>query len=169
MAAVPTKNNQLNAQISEAKKLHREGKLEAARKIYEKLLRKHSGNVTLLALMGGICLQTSKHEEAIGYLKRACAKNKSDADLPYNLALAYYHLRDYETAVSWYKQATEMNPDHDRAFYMLGKAYLEWNGEKYKEEAFNAYRRDVEGRRSSQAVACTKRRTQELGRPFRFL
>ena len=144
MAAVPAKTNQLNAQISEAKKLHREGKLEAARKIYEKLLRKQSGNVTLLALMGGVCLQTSKYEDAIGYLKHACAKNKSDADLPYNLALAYYHLRDYETAVSRYKQATEMNPNHDRAFYMLGKAYMEWNGEKYKEEAFNAYRRDVE-------------------------
>ncbi|MEE2731432.1 MAG: tetratricopeptide repeat protein [Pseudomonadota bacterium] len=144
MAAVPTKNNQLNVQISQAKKLHRDGKLEPARKIYEKLLRKHPGHITLLALMGGVCLQTQQYQEAISYLKHACAKNKTDADLPYNLALAYYHLRDYESAVIWYQQAIEMNPEHDRAFYMMGKAYMEWNGEKYKEEAFNAYRRDVE-------------------------
>ncbi len=144
MAAVPSKSNQLNIQISQAKKLHRDGKLEAAKQSYEKLLRKHPGNVTLLALIGGVCLQTKNYKEALDYLKHACAKNKKDADLPYNLALAYYHLRDYENAVKWYNQATDMNPDHDRAFYMKGKAYLEWDGDKYKEQAFDAYRRDAE-------------------------
>jgi len=65
MAAVPSKSNQLNIQISQAKKLHRDGKLEAAKQSYEKLLRKHPGNVTLLALIGGVCLQTKNYKEAL--------------------------------------------------------------------------------------------------------
>lgn len=144
MVAVPAKINQLNARISEAKKLHRDGKLADARKAYEKLLRKHPGNLTLLSLLGGVCLQSEEYPDAINYLKHACAKNKADADLPYNLGLAYYHLRDYDNAVQWYTQATEMNSKHDRAFYMLGKAYLEWDGKTYREQAFNAYLRDAE-------------------------
>lgn len=144
MVAVPSRQNPLDAQIQQAKQLHRAGKLKQAQKQYEKLLKKSPGNLKLLALLGGLLLQEKKYKESIDYLKRACAKNKTDADLPYNLALAYYHLRDYANAVAFYEEATTMNPDHDRAYYMKGKAYLEWDGETYREQAFHSYVKDIE-------------------------
>jgi ADP-heptose:LPS heptosyltransferase len=60
------------------------------------------------------------------------------------LGLAYYHKKDYALAVQAYLAAIEMNSEHDRAYYMLGKAYLEWDSKTYRNEAFQAYLKDLE-------------------------
>lgn len=136
--------SKLNSQINKAKQIHLAGNLSQAQKQYEKLLKKSPGNRALLSLLGGVLLQQKKYDRAVDYLKRAIAKDSSDADLRYNLGLGYFHREQYENAIAAFKQAVEMNFDHDRAFYMMGKAYLLLDSNKYRVEALQAYLRDIE-------------------------
>lgn len=142
--AIPSKHDPLAAKLAHAKQLHREGHLDEARKQYEKLLGKDRGNVKLLSLLGGVLLQMKRYKEAVPHLRNAIIRNPKDADLSYNLGLAYYHLRDYASAVEAYGDATRKAPEHDRAWYMMGKAYMEWDDKTYRAEAFHAYQKDIE-------------------------
>ena len=155
MMATPSTRSSFASRLAEAKRLHREGNFEEARKKYEKLLRKQPVNQMVLSLLGVLHLQCQQYPEAVDCLRKACAKPYSDSDLPYNLGLAYYHLHDYEQAVKSYLKSVEMNPEHDRAYCMMSKAYLEWNKRQYRTQALTALLKDIEvtGRFDSYVMA----------------
>ena len=144
MVAISPKQSQFNQQLAQAKKVHIAGNLEQAQKLYEKLLRKTPGSQVILSLLGGLLLQREQWDKALEKLKRANAKNHQDADLPYNLGLAHFHLNQFEQAVAAFQQSTTMNPEHDRAYYMMARAYLGWDSHVYREQAFKAYLKDID-------------------------
>ncbi|MDY6920631.1 MAG: tetratricopeptide repeat protein [Pseudomonadota bacterium] len=144
MAAASPAKSKIDHQIDVAMRLHLDGQLKQAQKQYARILKKAPGNSRILSLMGGLLLQTGDYQKAAEYLRRACAKNVADADLPYNLGLALYHLQQYEIALNAFREAVQMNPRHDRAHYMMATTFLEWDKKRFRSEALNAYLRDVE-------------------------
>jgi tetratricopeptide (TPR) repeat protein len=57
--------------LDKALKLHKLGKLEEAKKIYNELLKKDSNNFKLINLLGVIYLQLKNYSEAIILINRA--------------------------------------------------------------------------------------------------
>ncbi|MAR92443.1 MAG: hypothetical protein CML06_16420 [Pseudomonadales bacterium] len=164
MAAATQTQSNLDRQIDDAKRMHLAGDLKPAQKEYAKLLKKAPGNQRLLSLYGGLLLQMEQYRTACDYLRRACAKNQSDPDLPYNLGLAYYHLQQFSQAVEAFDQAIARRPDHDRAHFMKAKAYLDWNHKQNRDLALQALLQDIEHTDRLEALSLVAEILHEKGR-----
>ncbi len=143
MAAASQATVKIDIQIADAKRLHIAGELKLAQRKYEKLLKKMPANPMLLSLLGGLLLQRKQYKNAIPYLEKAAQLNKQDADIPYNLALAYYHLKDYKKSIVEYQHAIAVKPAHDRAHYMLARACLESRESDTKSLAIKSLQEDI--------------------------
>lgn len=144
MAAASYTKSKLEIQIAEAKKAHLAGDFKLAQKQYEKLLRKAPSNQVLLSLLGGLLLQTKQYAASLEFLRRACAKNDTDSDLHYNLGLSYFHLGDYEKAIASFRRSVSIDPAHDRTYFMMAKAYMQWDVKRYRNEALQCFLKDIE-------------------------
>ena len=89
----------MNEILNKGLTLHKAGKLEEAKLIYEKLLEKDSNNFELLNLIGVISLQLKKYDEAIVLIKKAININSQHHALYNNLGAIYKELEQYDDAI----------------------------------------------------------------------
>jgi predicted O-linked N-acetylglucosamine transferase (SPINDLY family) len=110
--------------LSRALDLHKQGKLEEAKKIYNGLLKKDSNNFELLNLLGIVTLQLKNYRKAIIIINRAININPSHHALYNNLGVIYKELEEYDDAIKNFKKAFELNANYAEALCNLGVIYV---------------------------------------------
>lgn len=95
--------------FKEATKLHEEGKLDEAEKLYDMVLTQNWDNPGLLATMGTMYLQKKRYGLAITLLRRA-AEKVPQSDVLSNLALAYKNTGQTDIALEIIEKACK-GPD----------------------------------------------------------
>ncbi len=120
----------LNSMVTEAYQAHRTGKvripqLRRAESIYRHVLNIDNDHVAANNLLGLLCLQTKRFDEATHYIKAALAKKPDDAQAHSNLGLALKDLGRYEEALIHFQQALLYSPGNPKTLNNLGNVYRE--------------------------------------------
>ena len=131
----------MNEILNKGLTLHKAGKLEEAKLIYEKLLTKDQNNFELINLLGVISLQQKNFNDAITQINKAISLNPIHHALYNNLGVAYKETEKYESAIENFKRAIEIKPNYAEAYNNLGIIFKK----KYQyNEAYNNYQRAIE-------------------------
>jgi len=121
--------------------LHKSGKFEEAKKIYEEIIKKNPNNFEVINLLGIIFLQLKKYDEATLLIKKAIKINPNHHALYNNLGVSYKELEQHEEAIKNFKKAIELNPDYAEAYNNLGITLKNTNQHN---ESYKAYEKAIE-------------------------
>ena len=78
--------------LNEGIAFHKSGKLNQAKKIYEKIIKKDPNNFKVINLLGIISLQLKNYNEAIILINKAISINPDHHALYNNLGVSYKEL-----------------------------------------------------------------------------
>jgi tetratricopeptide (TPR) repeat protein len=130
--------------------------------VYEKYLRTNQKDAQAYYIMGQALVRLGNYQEdrakapkvyleAVAALKKAVGLEPENADMYYELGVAYNRLFQYQEAVKAFEKATELDPNNYRASDALEKAKEDLNrfnsiykGEKAKIQQEEARRRREE-------------------------
>lgn len=126
--------------LDHAVTLHQQGKLDAAREIYDRILAVYPKQPDCLHLLGVIALQTGQHESALKLIGSAAKLDPGNAAFHSNMGLAYLGSGKYMAAIEHLRKATVLQPGYAAAFNNLGNA-LKATGELT--EALASYDRAI--------------------------
>jgi tetratricopeptide (TPR) repeat protein len=114
----------LGSLIRRAHQLQRSGRVAQAESLYRQVLHFDENHVIANNLIGLLCLQTSRFEEAVRFIERALAKAPNDADAEANLALALNALDRPHDAVEHFHKSLKLEPRNARVYNNLGNIYF---------------------------------------------
>lgn len=83
------------------------------------LKKKHTSHFKALFYYGIALYKQNSFRDAITLLKQASAINNGDAQLHYNLGLAFFKLEDYSSSVEHFSKCVELDPRHPFAYNNL--------------------------------------------------
>jgi tetratricopeptide (TPR) repeat protein len=115
----------INAMLAQAHQVHRSGNVARAESLYRQVLHLDDSNVIANNLLGLLCLQTRRCEEAANYIGKALAENPDDPQAHSNLALALKDLNRPEEAEKHFHESLKLNPNNPRVYNNLGGVYIE--------------------------------------------
>ena len=98
--------------LQEGLALHRQGRLNDARQIYEKILQKQTNHFDALQLLATIYTQVKQHEVSLQYFDKALQINKSNAAVFNNRGTALKELKRLDDALKSYDEALRIKPDY---------------------------------------------------------
>ena len=93
-----------------ARRSHKEGDLQDAKRLYEETLRRDPDHVEALNNLGVIDIREKNYPAALKRLKEAVRLRPGYADPHYNLACLYALKGDIKEGVSHFKRAAALNP-----------------------------------------------------------
>ena len=102
---------------------HRAGRATTAEPFYRQVLQQAGEQPVALNLLGLVCLQTGRNQEAADLLLRATQANKDYAEAFGNLGTALLRLGRLEEAVRVIERLVELKPKVAEAHNQLGMAY----------------------------------------------
>jgi predicted O-linked N-acetylglucosamine transferase (SPINDLY family) len=108
--------------LAKAASHHRAGRLEAAERLYRRILAVDPDEPDSLHLLGLIAHQTGHSDEALDLIGRAIAQNGADPDLHNDIAGIYHSRGRYDMAVAHCRKAVALNPNFVQAHLNLGRA-----------------------------------------------
>jgi len=108
-----TKQARADAQVIYAQALQkqREGKLVAAKNLYEKVIKIDRKNVRALNNLGVIYMGRKDYKRAVKYFNEALNIKNKYVDAHYNLACLYAQKKDTTQSLFYLKNAIEFNPE----------------------------------------------------------
>lgn len=106
---------QLNAAVAR----HQAGDLEAARGIYQDILKEHPDQADALHLLGVLRDQQGAHAEAVELISRAIALSPGEASFHGNLGTALLAMQRDADAEAAYRQAIRLDPAYAEGHYNL--------------------------------------------------
>jgi protein O-GlcNAc transferase len=115
----------LAAALNEARRLHRAGRLDKARPLYEQVLRHAPDEPHALHGLGVLCNDTGEPAAAVELLRAAVAARPGQAVYHNNLGNALRALGEGDAAERAYRDALECDPDYALAHYNLGALRLD--------------------------------------------
>ena len=115
----------LNAMIAEGHRLHQSGDVSEAESIYRQVLEIDDGHVIGNNLLGLLCLQTKRFDEAVSHIEKALAEMPDDAQAHSNLGLALKDLNRLEEAARHFHEALKLGPNNPRTYNNIGNVYRE--------------------------------------------
>ena len=121
--------------------LHKSGKLEEAKILYEKIFEKNSSSFEIINLLGAVYLQLKKYDEAILFFKKAININPNHHSLYNNLAVAYKEIEKYNDAIESLRKAIKLNIYYAEAHNNLGIIFKKIFKNK---EAYKHYEKAIE-------------------------
>ena len=127
--------------LNEGIAFHKSGKLDKAKKIYEKIIKKYPNNFEVINLLGIISLQLKNYNEAIILINKAIGINPNHHALYNNLGVSYKELFEHDNAIKAFNKAIELNPIYAEAYNNLGIVYKNIN--QY-DEAYKNYSKSIE-------------------------
>jgi predicted O-linked N-acetylglucosamine transferase (SPINDLY family) len=106
--------------FSKALGLHRAGRFEEARRLYERTIELSPCAVQAVHLLGIIAAQTHRHDDAVGFFSKAAALAPQIAAIHNDLGNAHAALARYESAIESYDRAIALatswaDPHYNRA------------------------------------------------------
>ena len=121
----PADSATLNAMVAEAYQLQRSGQVPRAESIYRQVLDIDDNHVSGNNLLGLLCIQTKRFDQAVNHIKKALAEKPDDAQAHSNLGLALKDLNRFEEAAGHFKQALILVPTNPKTHNSLGNIYRE--------------------------------------------
>lgn len=112
-------SGQASGEIREAVRLHRDGHLDAARRIYSRILCHSPENSDALHLLGVIAHQAGEYDNAIRLISRAIQLTPEQASYYLNLGNAYRESNLLAQAVTCFSKAIYLNPDYAEAYFNI--------------------------------------------------
>ena len=117
--------SQLEASLSQALALHRQGRLDEASRIYQDVLTRAPRNVDALHLLGVASLQAGRVEFGIASIREAIDLNGSVPALHVSLGNGLRDLGCHVEAVESYDAAISLDPANAQAWHNRGNALLD--------------------------------------------
>jgi len=102
---------------------HQLGRLSEAETLYRHILRSQPNNIDALHLLGVLSTQTSKHHEAIDFIKKAISINPHISAFHSHLGNAYQNAEQYDEAIQSYKTALQLEPNSVDVYTNLGALF----------------------------------------------
>ena len=133
----------LTENLQQAVKHHQAGELAIAENIYREVLKNTPQHADALHLLGVICQQTGRSEQAIKLLRQAIALCDDVANFHFHLALALRDAGQRDEAMQCYTRALELKPDFAEARLNLGAGLQELGR---LDEAIECYRQALADR-----------------------
>ena len=100
--------------------LHKTGKLELAKLIYEDILSTNPKHFDALQLLGTIAAQKKDWEKSVKLFTQALTVDNSIPAVYNNLGVAYKELKLFDDALQNYNLAISLKPTYSEAFYNRG-------------------------------------------------
>ena len=100
--------------------LHQQGRLAEAEQHYRRMLRTAPTHFDALHLLGALCGQTDRFDEALGLLKRALAQRPDSAPALNNLGNTLGSLGRHAEAVQAFERALALRPEDAKALRNRG-------------------------------------------------
>jgi predicted O-linked N-acetylglucosamine transferase (SPINDLY family) len=127
--------------FQQAMGLYHAGKLDEAQSLYGQILSQAPGHFGALHCSGLVCARQGRHDEAIGFLKRAAAAAPSVAEIQNDLGNALFAAGRTAEACAAYRAAIELKPRFHFAYFNLGVALQRDN---QLDGAISAYQSTIE-------------------------
>ena len=121
--------------FQEAFKLHQNGSLQDAKKIYEEILEETPNDFNCLHHLGLIAKSNKEYQSAFELLSQAINVNPNNAAAHFNLANTLKELNKINDAIASYDKAIDIKPDYE-IYSLRGLALYQL--EKY-DEAISSY------------------------------
>ena len=104
---------------------YRQGNLDGAEKKFRQVILGDSRNIHGLNLLGMICVNTGRHEEAVKLISEALKINPADAQAQGNLGLAYQRMGNLKLAERCFRKSIEIGAKTPTIFNSLGNVLRE--------------------------------------------
>ena len=117
----------LGSIITQAYKLQQSGQTAKAESLYRQVLHFDNDHVVGNNLMGLLCLQTQRLDEAVQHIEKALSVKPDDAQAHSNLGLAFNGLNRLEDAARHFHESLKLNPNNARVYNNLGNIYVRQN------------------------------------------
>jgi len=114
----------LGAIIKRAHQQHQSGQVARAESLYRQVLHFDGEHVVANNLLGLLCLQTQRFDDAVNYIESALRIVPDDAQAHANLGLALKCLNKLEGAATHFQKSVELDPKNPRAYNNLGGIYV---------------------------------------------
>mgnify|MGYP001177500064 FL=1 len=119
-------NIQVSQQLEVANTHLTQGDFEQAAFLFQDIVHRSPTLVGARAGLSKALLKLDRGKEAIEHLLKALEYSPEDADISYNLGVAYHQQGNYSSAIECYENAHESDADSpDDLHYNLGNAYHE--------------------------------------------
>jgi tetratricopeptide (TPR) repeat protein len=105
--------------------LHQIGYLEQAEGRYQEVLIKDRKNIHALNLMGMLCVNSLRPDEAVIYLTLALKQSPNNPETHANIALAFKDQGNFDKAIHHFRQSLQLNPDNPVVRNNLGNVFRE--------------------------------------------
>ncbi|MGI9202477.1 MAG: tetratricopeptide repeat protein [Woeseiaceae bacterium] len=116
---------ELNAMVGQGHQLHQAGQFGKAESQYRQVLNADENHVIANNLMGLLCLQTKRLDEAVNHIESALKVMPDDAQAHANLALALKDLGRTDDAARHFHESLKLVPTNPRVYNNLGGLYVE--------------------------------------------
>ena len=114
----------LDGLIQRANQQHRAGDLRKAESLYRQVLHFESDHVVANNLLGLLCLQAQRFEEAIECIENALGAKPNDAQAHANLGLALKGVNRLQEAGKHFQESLKLAPDNPRTYNNLGSIFI---------------------------------------------
>jgi tetratricopeptide (TPR) repeat protein len=112
-------------QLAEANRLHQSGQVEKAEALYREIIRSDGRNVAALNLLGLLCIQSDRFEQAVEHIQIALSEKPNDAQALSNIGYALKNLGRFDDAAERLRQSLVLAPGSAETLLDLGNVYIE--------------------------------------------
>jgi len=134
-------NDDLQHMLEHGYRRHMEGHLEEAERLYQAVLTRDRNNLHALNLLGMLCVNDFRPDEAVVLISRALKFEPNNPESHANIALAYKDQGKLEQAVKHFRESIRLDPYKPVVFNNLGNVLRELGKPL---EAIKAYERALQ-------------------------
>lgn len=127
-----------DALLAQATRLHAQGQLAAAERLYRQILQVHPDHPGVLHQLGTLAHGVGRHDTAVDLIRRAILLDPKRPTYHFNLAMALAALQRIDEAIAAMQEACKLKSRDAGAWFNLGTLYLM---KRAYNEARKAFRR----------------------------
>jgi Tfp pilus assembly protein PilF len=114
----------LNSMVARGYQLYRAGDTVKAESLFRQVLHADENHVTANNLLGLLCLQAGRPDEAVKLIEKALSISPDDAQAHSNLGIAYRNLNQLQQAAEHFHRSSQLAPKNPGAVNNLGGVYM---------------------------------------------
>jgi len=114
----------LATMIGRAHQQHRSGDVRRAEALYRQVLHFDGNHVVANNLLGLLCLQSNRFDEAVDCIEKALGLKPDDAQAHANLGLAFQGLNRLKDAGRHFQESLKLAPNNPKAYNNLGGIFI---------------------------------------------